>query len=127
MLVRARSEVKPVEWGNGLSRRFLVEADGLGYTVTETTVSAGTRSLLHYPNHLEACYCIGGRGAVIDSAGRSYRIEPGTLYALDDHDPHCLVADPGEDLRLVCVFAPALTGDEIHVLDPERYSAYSGR
>ena len=39
---------------------------------------------------------------------------PGTIYALDKHDSHYLCASPDEDLRLVCMFTPALTGDEAH-------------
>jgi L-ectoine synthase len=124
VLVRTRSEVTSVDWGNGLSRRFLVNSDGVGYTLTDTLVRAGTESLLHYPNHVESCYCIAGTGWVIDEAGDSYRIEPGTLYALDEHDPHTLVADPDEDMRLVCVFSPALEGDERHDLRPDGYSCY---
>jgi len=124
LLVRTLSETKTVDWGNGLSRRFLLESDGVGYTVTDTLVRAGTRSLLHYPEHLEACYCIAGSGWIRETRGRAHRIEPGTLYALDQHDRHALVADPGEDMRLVCVFAPALEGGEAHDLSPEGYSSY---
>ena len=40
MLIRKLEDVKTVEWGNGLSRRFLLEADGMGYTVTDTIVNA---------------------------------------------------------------------------------------
>jgi L-ectoine synthase len=49
---------------------------------------------------------------------------PGTLYALDQHDAHFLVASPHEDLRLVCVFSPALNGDEVHRLDAPEFSHY---
>jgi len=124
LLVRTLTEAKTVNWGNGLSRRFLLDADGVGYTLTDTLVRAGTRSHLHYPEHLEACYCIAGRGWVEDRVGHAHRIEPGTLYALDEHDPHTLVADPGEDMRLVCVFSPALNGDERHELQQDVYSRY---
>jgi L-ectoine synthase len=124
MLIRTPYEIATVDWGNGVSRRFLIRADGVGYTLTDTLVRAGTRSLLHYPNHVEACYCISGTGWVTSSDGRSYKIEPGTLYALDEHDPHTLIADDGADLRLVCVFAPALEGDERHSLHPDGYSTY---
>ena len=62
MLIRKHSEVKVVQWGNGTSHRFLLEADGMGYTVTDTVVKAGTKSLIEYKNHLEACYCIEGSG-----------------------------------------------------------------
>ncbi|WP_117208846.1 ectoine synthase [Allorhizocola rhizosphaerae] len=124
MIVRRLSEVKTVEWGNGLSRRFLLEADGMGYTITDTIVRAGTKSALQYRAHLEACYCIEGRGEVIDSENNSYVIEPGTMYALDQRDAHYLIADPDQDLRLVCVFAPALRGDERHNFDNDEHSQY---
>ncbi|MGP3919943.1 ectoine synthase [Nonomuraea sp. 10N515B] len=124
MIIRSIQDVPAVEWGNGLSRRFLTEADGLGYTITDTVVRAGTKSQLEYRNHLESCYCISGRGEVIDMTGTSYPIAPGTLYALDQHDAHYLVADQHEDLRLVCVFSPALRGDEVHTLAGDQYSAY---
>lgn len=124
MLVRQLETVTTIEWGNGLSRRFLLEADGLGYTLTDTIVRAGTKSRLEYRHHLEACYCIDGTGEVLDLDGTSYPIEPGTLYALDQHDAHFLVASPHEDLRLVCVFSPALRGDERHNLDSPEFSHY---
>jgi L-ectoine synthase len=124
VIIRHIQDVQAVEWGNGLSRRFLTEADGLGYTITDTVVRAGTKSQLEYRNHLEACYCISGHGEVVDMAGTSYPITPGTLYALDQHDAHFLVAGRHEDLRLVCVFSPALRGDEVHTLVGDQYSAY---
>ncbi|MER7847085.1 ectoine synthase [Kitasatospora sp. NPDC096077] len=124
MIVRHLAEVKTVDWGNGLSRRFLLESDGLGYTMTDTTVRAGTRSRLEYRHHLEACYCIGGKGQVMDTDGTSHPLEPGTLYALDQNDAHFLIASPDEDLRLVCVFSPALRGDERHNLDSADFSEY---
>ncbi|RSM77686.1 ectoine synthase [Kibdelosporangium aridum] len=124
MIIRSIDEVKTVEWGNGLSRRFLLEADGMGYTLTDTLVRAGTKSHLEYRNHLEACYCIEGSGEVIDTEGNSFKITPGVMYALDKHDPHWLVASPHEDLRLVCMFTPALRGDEAHNLDTDEFSEY---
>jgi L-ectoine synthase len=124
MIIRSIDDVKTVEWGNGLSRRFLLESDGMGYSLTDTLVRAGTKSHLEYRNHLEACYCIAGSGEVIDTAGNSHPITPGVMYALDNHDPHWLVASPHEDLRLVCMFTPALKGDEAHNLDTDEFSEY---
>lgn len=124
MIIRNIDHVKTVNWGNGVSRRFLLAADGMGYTVTDTIVTAGTKSYLQYRNHLEACYCIEGRGEVVDANGTSHPITPGTLYALDRHDMHYLIAAPDSDLRLVCVFSPALRGDERHTIDAERTSCY---
>ncbi|MGH3871653.1 MAG: ectoine synthase [Pseudonocardiaceae bacterium] len=124
MIIRTIEEVPTVEWGNGLSRRFLLQADNMGYTVTDTIVRAGTKSRIEYRNHLEACYCIEGKGEVIDLDGKSHPILPGTIYALDQHDPHFLVAAPDTDLRLVCVFSPALRGNERHSLDSAEFSHY---
>ena len=124
MIIRRLPDVPPVEWGNGLSSRFLVAADQVGYTITDTLVRAGTKSLLEYRNHLESCYCVEGSGEVVDMDGTSHPITPGTLYSLNEHDAHYLIASPHEDLRLICVFTPALNGNEVHRLDEARSSNY---
>jgi L-ectoine synthase len=113
VLIRTLDKVTPVEWGNGLSRRLLVHADGMGYTVTDTLVRAGTCSRLQYVDHLEACYCFSGYGKVVEADGTEHSLAPGVLYALNGHDEHDLIAEAGEDMRLVCVFAPALVGAEV--------------
>lgn len=124
MIIRMLENVPSIEWGNGLSRRFLLNADNMGYTLTDTIVYAGTKSRLEYRNHLEACYCIEGEGAVEDLDGNLHPIRPGTMYALDRNDPHFLIAAPDTDLRLVCVFSPALQGNERHSLDSAGFSHY---
>ena len=116
MIFRKLSDIEDTErdiaWGNGQSRRFLLARDGMGYSLTDTVVAAGTESLLQYRNHLETCYCIEGEGEVEDMDGNIYPLVPGTMYALDEHDKHYLRART--DMRLVCVFAPALSGAEAH-------------
>ena len=124
MIIRTIESVPAIEWGNGLSRRFLLYSDNMGYTLTDTIVRAGTTSKLEYRNHFEACYCIEGEGEVSDLEGNSHPIRPGTIYALDKNDPHFLIAAPDTDLRLVCVFSPALHGDESHRLDSAEFSCY---
>ncbi|MEV2250877.1 ectoine synthase [Streptomyces sp. NPDC050147] len=125
MFIREKESVKAVEWGNGLSYRFIVVADRMGFSLAETLVYAGTKSRLQYRNHLEACYCISGQGQVVSADGAvQYEIRPGVLYALDQHDAHFLIADEREDLRLISVFNPALRGDEVHSLDGTGFSEY---
>lgn len=124
MIVRNLSTAKAVEWGNGVSRRLLVHDDGFGYTVADTIVYKGTSSGLQYLNHLESVYCIGGRGSVVTAAGAMYDIEPGMMYVLDQHDAHSLSASEDEDLRVICVFTPALRGDESHTLTEGGYSGF---
>jgi L-ectoine synthase len=126
MIVRTLEEIvgsdRDVAWGNGQSRRFLLQRDGMGYSLTDTVVHAGTESLLEYKNHMEACYCIQGEGEVEDTEGNVFPIRAGTLYALDRHDKHWLRAKT--EMRLVCVFTPPLVGSESHRLAPDGSSAY---
>ncbi len=126
MIVRTLEEIKntdrDVDFGRGRSRRFLLARDGMGYTLTDTLVRAGTESRMQYKNHLEACYCIAGSGEVEDSAGNVYPLRPGVMYALENHDAHIMRAK--EEMRLVCIFSPALKGEEKHDFSGEGHSAY---
>ncbi len=113
---------RDVAWGNGQSRRFLIESDGMGYTLTDTIINAGSESLLQYNNHLEACYCIEGTGEVETLGGKVFPITVGTMYALDKHDKHYLRATT--TMRLVCIFSPALKGNESHNVTDSKESSY---
>src|SRR5690349_19885117 len=121
MIDKSRSEVPAVDWGNGTSFRLLVAKDNMGFAVAHTVVRAGSKSPLQYRNHLEACYCISCRGQVI-ADGVTHEIEPGVIYALNDHDEHFLIADPDADMELISVFNPPLRGDERHNLDADGFS-----
>lgn len=101
---------------NWVSARLLLGDDGMGFSFHETTIFANTETRIWYKNHLEAVYCIEGEGEVETIAdGKIYPIKPGTMYALNDHDEHYLRAF--SELRLVCVFNPALAGREVHLPD----------
>jgi L-ectoine synthase len=106
--------VKTVSAATWTSRRLLLAADGMGFSLHDTLIHAGTETRIHYKHHLEAVYCISGEGEIEELAGerRVHRISPGMVYALDRHDPHLLRA--ASELRLVCVFNPPLRGDEVH-------------
>lgn len=128
MFVRSLRNVEAgeffVDWGNGTSHRLLTSADGMGFTVCHTVVRARTESKLEYRNHLEACYCIAGKGEVEDMQGNRHAIEPGDIYVLNEHDKHYLRGGETEDLVLVSVFNPPLTGTERHDLDGNDGSSY---
>jgi L-ectoine synthase len=99
------------------SRRLLLARDGLGYSLHDTVVAEGQTLELEYKNHVEANYCIAGKGTVTNaSTGDVFPLSEGTVYVLDRHEPHILTALKG-DLRLVCVFTPALSGQETHDSD----------
>ncbi|GAA2466742.1 ectoine synthase [Streptomyces mauvecolor] len=124
MIVRSIDALAPVEWGNGLSYRLLTESDGMGFAVCDTLVRRGTTSALQYRNHLEACYCVKGSGEVVEKDGTRHKIVQGTIYALDQHDPHYLVASSDEDLHLISVFNPPINGTERHNLSADGFSQY---
>ena len=99
------------------SRRLLLARDGLGYSFHDTLVKKGSTQNLEYKNHIEVNYCIAGEGEVEEVAtGRVWPLVPGTMYVLDQHDAHIIRATKS-DLRLICVFTPALTGQEVHDAD----------
>jgi L-ectoine synthase len=98
------------------SLRLLVKSDGMGFSMTETQVLPGAVLKLEYKHHIEACFCIGGQGTVVEmSTGQRHDIKAGVLYAPDAHDRHEVhVPADGDALHLICVFSPALQGDEVH-------------
>ena len=104
---------RDVEAPTFVSRRFLLAKDGMGFSLHDTTLFAGTETHMWYRNHLEAVYCIGGEGELEDlDAGVVHKIAPGVVYALSGHERHILRAFT--DLRMVCVFNPPCTGREVH-------------
>ncbi|XP_006816715.1 L-ectoine synthase-like [Saccoglossus kowalevskii] len=116
---------KDVDWKRGHSRRFLVKADGFAVSFNNTLCSAGNSTKLGYMNHEESAYYIKGSTTYSWDEGASIvktRIGPdsGTIYNMDKHDKHVLTAH--EDSIVLCVFYPALRGDENHNHDGE----YSG-
>ena len=105
-----------VDAGNWTSRRFLLRRDGMGFSMHDTVIRAGTETFIWYANHLEAVYCVEGEGEVeLVATGEVFPIRPGTLYALDRHETHLLRGHT--DMRMVCVFNPPLTGKEVHDTD----------
>ena len=121
MIIRSLSGIKGTDRevkspaGEWVSNRLLLKKDGMGLSFHDTTVVAGTELNVWFKHHLEACYCIKGEGEMEVADGKKYPIKIGTLYAVDKHDKHILRAKT--DLRLICIFTPALTGKEVHDMD----------
>lgn len=106
-------EVNAPTW---TSRRLLLRKDGMGFSFHETIIRAGTETRMWYRNHVEAVFCVEGHGTLEDlTDGRVYTIEPGMMYALNNHEKHVVRAKT--DLRLLCVFNPPCTGQEVHDKD----------
>ncbi|HQS02116.1 MAG: L-ectoine synthase [Halothiobacillus sp. 24-54-40] len=120
MIVRRIQDIKNTKQsvsapgGQWVSNRLLLAGDGLGYSLHETTIFAGTQTYIHYANHVESVYCVGGVGEIEDlESGLTHPITNGTLYVLNGHERHWLRATTA-DLRLICVFNPPIVGTEVH-------------
>ena len=121
MIVRALKDIlgteRDVSGPGWNSRRLLLASDGMGFALTDTIIKRGAMLELEYTHHLEACYCIEGKGQIRAADDETWHpLEPFTLYALDQHDRH-VVRATNADLRLVCVFNPPLSGREVHRKD----------
>jgi L-ectoine synthase len=109
-LLETERETRAETWA---SRRFLLKSDGMGFSLHDTIIHAGTSTEMHYQNHLEAVYCIEGKGRLKDLTNHTeYEIQAGTMYALNGNERHVLIAD--EQMRMICVFNPPLLGPESH-------------
>jgi L-ectoine synthase len=105
-----REVVSPAGW---TSNRFLLKADGMGFSMHETVFPANLEVRMWYKHHVEAVYCTAGTGLLTNlETGEEHPIEPGTLYALDGHERHILKAET--EMHFICVFNPPVTGNETH-------------
>lgn len=98
------------------SRRYLLKKDGMGFSFHQTIIKSGVELAMHYKNHLEAVFCMSGKGEILGKAtGERHPIGPGVMYALNLHDEHVLVAH--SEMTMMCVFNPPVVGDETHKAD----------
>lgn len=98
------------------SIRPILAKDGMGFSVHKTIIPKGKAEHWHYTHHLESCYCIAGRGILTNlETGKTFTIVPDTIYVLDNHDDHTFQAV--EDVVLISVFNPPVTGMEVHNAD----------
>lgn len=105
---------RDVLFTGGNSQRFIIESDNMGFAMMKTNIKKSRKPYhWHYPYHLEACYCISGKGMIesIDT-GEVYNVEPGVCYILDKHDDHLFYAYT--NVVLISVFNPPLIGNETH-------------
>ena len=85
----------------------------MGFSLHDTVVEAGWEKEMEYGNHLEACYCMEGEAEIEDLAtGQHYQSDR------ERSTPSTPTTGIGSmrktELRLVCVFNPALAGGETH-------------
>lgn len=98
------------------SIRFILAKDNMGFSLHKTIIKPNEIYHWHYTNHLEACFCIKGKGEITDLAtGKKYTITEGSIYILNNHDDHTFEAF--EEVELISVFNPPCTGNEVHRAD----------
>ena len=117
MIVRSLHDLdgtnRDVVTPNWRSKRIILAGDGVGFSMHETVLKAGTVNDFWYANHIEAVFITSGEGEIEDLAtGKVYELKPGTLYLLNDHDKHQV--RPKTEIKCVCVFNPPVTGREVH-------------
>lgn len=129
ILHRSLAEIEHTErsvaWGNGLSQRYLVERDSLGFALCYTIGNANTDSNIQYKNHLEACYYLIGSGEYVWDQGDHPILTDdsnATMFVMDKHDQHRMVIHD----RSVCisVFCPPISGHEKHDFSAKEPSVY---
>jgi L-ectoine synthase len=119
VIVRSISEIEGSDRdvrsasGTWRSKRIILAKEGVGFSLHETVLYAGTETSMWYANHIEAVYCVEGEAELTnDETGEKHMIRPGTMYLLDGHEKHTL--RPVTDFRAMCVFNPPITGREDH-------------
>lgn len=117
---------RDVNWNGIQSLRLLLEKDNMGFSFSKTVIKPHKKHNWHYKHHLEACYCVSGRGYLISKeTGEKFEYEPETIYILDKNDDHYFYAE--EETYLVSVFNPPLTGLETHNKETNIYEMKSNK
>jgi L-ectoine synthase len=120
MKVRTIKEIenteRDVNFKEGKSLRVVLAKDNMGFSIHKTIIPKGQKGHWHYKHHLESCYCIKGIGLLTNlNTNEVFKINVDTVYSLDDNDNHTFEAL--EDVVLISVFNPPVTGNEIHRKD----------
>jgi L-ectoine synthase len=103
-------DVKTEHWR---SKRIVLAGDGVGFSLHETVLEAGSINDFWYAHHIEAVWVIDGEGELYDKDNDvTYQLRPGSVYVLSGNEHHQL--RPRTEMRTVCVFNPPVTGGEVH-------------
>ena len=57
---------RDIQTENWRSRRIVLAREGVGFSFHDTVLYAGTESSFWYANHIEAVYCVGGEGELVN-------------------------------------------------------------
>ena len=91
----------------------MLARDGVGFSLHDTILTPAPRP--RWVRATTSRRCTASRGRARSGPRRPATTtpsRPGTMYVLDGHERHRLTAET--DLRMVCVFNPPVTGEEVH-------------
>lgn len=110
------STERDVKFKQGRSLRAVLKKDNMGFSIHKTIIPKGKKGNWHYKHHLESCYCIKGSGVLTNlETNEVFNIDVDTVYSLDNNDNHTFEAI--EDVVLISIFNPPVSGSEIHLDD----------
>ena len=121
---------RDVDWTRGHSRRFLLARDGFGITLTNTLAYPNNDCQMEYKNHIESAYWIDGAGKYEWDDGKSSkeinmkREGEAICFTMNKHDKHHAYFTGNRNYIAICVFCPALVGNETHKFDGKGSSSY---
>src|ERR1700730_7591863 len=83
------------------SKRIVLAGDGVGFSVHETVLEAGSVNDFWYANHIEAVFVVEGEGELYDKDhDGTHKLGPGSIYVLNGNERHQL--RPHTRMRTVC-------------------------
>jgi L-ectoine synthase len=111
---------RQVEFTGGTSFRALVASDNMGFAMMKTVIPKGGPHHWHYQHHLEACYCIKGKGELVNlETGLRVLIVPDMVYAMDKNDDHTFEAL--EDLYSIPLLPAVNRMTKMEFINPKAY------
>jgi L-ectoine synthase len=118
MIVRTLDEImkskdRYVKFGKSESRRFLLKADGMGFSVTDGLVYDGAEGQFWWKHHIMSNYFIEGEGEieVLEPERKSFQIRPGTMFACNKHEK--FIIRVRKKIRNISVITPPFRGFEV--------------
>jgi L-ectoine synthase len=120
MVVKHKHELAGTSRAMGTDKwqttRLLLREDGVGLTVTDVTLGAGSEAIYGYKHHVEIGYCLEGEATITELAtGVVHVIKPGSLFAAARGERFRWRSD--QPTRLITIFNPALAGPEVNDAD----------
>jgi L-ectoine synthase len=118
MIVRTLDEIikngdRHIKMAYGESRRFLLKADGMGFSLTDGLVYDGAEGRFWWKNHIMSNYFIEGEGEieVLEPDRKTFQIRPGTMFACNKHEKFIIRVK--KRVRNISIIIPPFMGQEI--------------